>query len=46
MADRPYQHLDDAALADEITALRGYIASTQGGVNTVPDRPFATRTDA
>jgi len=27
--DRPYQHLDDAALADEITALRGYINTTR-----------------
>ena len=29
VTDRPCQHLDDAALADEITALRGYIASTR-----------------
>lgn len=29
MIDRPYQHLDDAALADEITALRGYINTTR-----------------
>jgi len=29
MIDRPYQHLDDAALADEITALRGYISTTR-----------------
>ena len=29
MADRQYQHLDDSALADEITALRGYINTTR-----------------
>ena len=29
VTDRPYQHLDDAALSDEITALRGYISTTR-----------------
>lgn len=29
MADRPYQHFDDSALADEITALRGCINTTR-----------------
>ena len=29
MTDRPYQHIDDAALDDEITALRGCINTTR-----------------